>query len=443
VGPPSPDAAGLEWVDAGLPEVAVLMAAVTGDLDEAPGLVMLDAGDLARPPVRAALAHAGHQGAPLLVMTRPGPAATPSTADRPGAGPAPVKAHLEVASGTAGATVAHAVRLVLAEPPGPVRLDLPPGGLALAVDGEHPLGPDAAPPPDRAALDRAAGALAGAARPVLVIGRRCRSLDAAAWLRPLVETLPAPAFCTARARGVLPDPHPLAFGVAGTAPAWPALLARADLVVLVGVDRHEGVPDLPAAVPRLSLGPPAGDVQGSVAAILEELAPGLRGRSRGDWDVAALDRLKRGGAPAPGGALTAVRALRVVREVTPAGTLVAADPGVAAEAVAGGWQAVGPADILMAPAPGTTAVGVAVAASLARPDAAVIAVTAGPDLAADPALDVARRRGTPIVVVWLGEGDAAGTGLPMQRVAQAGHLSAALAGALAARRPGVVAVAPV
>src|SRR5439155_1226184 len=69
--------------------------------------------------------------------------------------------------------------------------------------------PGPLPPPDPRSLDEAARLLAGASRPVLIAGLQCRSVTDAQWLRALAEALPAPVLLTLRAKGILPDPHPL------------------------------------------------------------------------------------------------------------------------------------------------------------------------------------------------------------------------------------------
>ncbi len=161
---------------------------------------------------------------------------------------------------------------------------------------------EAIPYPDAGALHRAADLLAAAEYPVLVVGLQCRC--ATEWLRALAESVPAPVLTTRKAKGVFRDSHPLALGLFPGGDIERAVLARADLLVMAGVDPEElvGAPPLsPAPVAylgetRLSehAPPPLVQVIGEIGSILEELAPRLRGRTQANWDVALIDRLKRG-----------------------------------------------------------------------------------------------------------------------------------------------------
>ncbi|PYM79748.1 MAG: hypothetical protein DME13_25065, partial [Candidatus Rokuibacteriota bacterium] len=205
--------------------------------------------------------------------------------------------------------------------------------------------------------------------------------DDAKWLRALAESVPAPVLTTPKGKGALPDPHPLALGLLA---AGHPLLAQSDLLIAVGVDPVEVGPGVwPAGVRVASITRRAGDatVVGEIALVIEELAPRLRGRTRADWDVAALDRLKRGlrvAAPA-GPGLARRRVVELAREMTPAGTLLTLDVPLAAA-----WQSVAPRECLVANGAATLgfALPAALAAALARPDARVVAVGAAAGFAA-------------------------------------------------------------
>mgnify|MGYP003694245271 CR=1 FL=1 len=187
---------------------------------------------------------------------------------------------------------------------GPVHLDI---SATVAGRPAVPLAtscrPDPPPYPDREALDRAARAISDASRPLLLAGSHCRSSDAAQWLRAFVEALPAPLLTTVRAKGALPDPHPLMLGVLGVSGVEARLLGRADLVIAIGLDALELVPEpCWSSAPVIVFGPaampdgrvPAVQVLGEVGAIVEELALRLRDKARADWDVAEVDRVRRG-----------------------------------------------------------------------------------------------------------------------------------------------------
>src|SRR5262249_44875503 len=270
----------------------------------------------------------GFERGPIVLITNGHPAPIPGC-----------KETLWVEPESAAHRIAHAARLAMTEPRGPVHLDMP---AEVAQRAAVPLAtscrPDAVPYPAPEALDRAAHELSEAVRPLLLAGSHCRSSDAAQWLRAFAEALPAPLVTTARAKGSLPDPHPLMLGVLGVTGPDNRLLRRADLVVLVGLDALEAdaLPEPCWSSARvLAFGPatvgegrqPAVQVLGEVSAVVEELAGRLRDKPRADWDVAEVDRLRRESAARAAGDGFGARVVRRSREATPAGPLAPRPPG--------------------------------------------------------------------------------------------------------------------
>lgn len=374
---------------------ACIMAAVTGDLADAPGALVI--GDGARfggpPPVP--------DGAPFVLITSDHPTPMPGC-----------KETLGVETESAAHRIAHAVRLAMTEPRGAVHLNVPARVVASAtLPVATSCRPDPLPYPDAELLDRAARALSGASRPLLLAGRHCRSADAAQWLRAFVEALPAPLLATARAKGALPDPHPLMLGVLGIGDGEASLLARADLVVAIGLAPFEPVPESCwSARPIVYLGPaappegrPSGlHVLGGVAPIIEELAARLRDKPRADWDVAELDRLRREGVARGADQSLVTRVVRLAREATPAGTIATVDTGAYYPRVATGWHATGPGEFLAATGRTTSgfALPAAIAARLANPNRHVVCFTGAEGLAvAASELDTAARVDAPLTIV--------------------------------------------
>ena len=92
----------------------------------------------------------------------------------------------------------------------------------------------------RAALAPLAAALRTARRPVLLLGADALAHTAA--IRAAVAGRGIPALHTYRARGIVPDSAAEAAGlVTGGTMEWP-LLARADLIIGLGVDEAEMIP---------------------------------------------------------------------------------------------------------------------------------------------------------------------------------------------------------
>jgi len=98
-------------------------------------------------------------------------------------------------------------------------------------------------PPAAEASRQAATALAAARRPVLIVGEGARG--AAAQVVALAEQLNAPVLTTFKAKGLVPDSHPLAGGVLGRSgtPVASWLMNESDLLLVVGASfaHHTGI----------------------------------------------------------------------------------------------------------------------------------------------------------------------------------------------------------
>jgi len=404
------------------------MAAVTGELTGQPGTVLVAPG----PGVTASasgVAHARFDRAPVLLLSGCHPEAAARQPIDHAAFFAPiVKGSVAIAPESANHWLAHAVHLALRDPRGPVHLDLPadvarrPGLPAATSVTPAPL-----PIPDAADLDRAGALIGGARRPVVVAGLHCRGEDGK-WLRAFCEALPAPVLTTGKAKGAMPEPHPLALGLLTGGALEEPLLRRADLVIALGLDPVELPPrPWPFAAPVLSLARVHGDdpalgvplpgpiravleVVGELAGILDELAPRLARKTATDWDVAEVDRLRRQRRSAldvPATGLSPLRVARVARELTAAGTVAAVDPGAHALAITEGWEATEAGEVLMST--GLAAAGyalpAALAAQLALPDRRALCFIGRRGLLRVAVeLETAVRLGLPVVIVGFEDG---------------------------------------
>ena len=439
---------GVAVVPIARPDVACVMAAVSGTLTATPGAAVIQ--DFADAGV--GLAYAYFDRAPTVVI------GAGTSAARASALESVTKATLAVGSASAAHWIAHACQLVMTEPWGPVCLDVSP---AIAEAPTLPIAtscrpaPLAAPEPD--VVDVAVRRLAGAERPVVVAGRLCRSEADAQWLRAFAEARPAPVLVTPNARGVFPDPHPLLIGTLGGGDAERTLLRSADLIVAVGVDPLEVSRDpWPSQIPLVELTPLApeassGDrvlVVGDIGGLFEELAPRLRDCRFAEWDVARLHALK-GAASAPPEEqrrLTAYRAVETARRLTPAGTIAVFEGGEVSSAAARAWQAVAPGELLISTVPATEgfAIAAAAAAQLARPERRVVCVTHPAALsAARDQLQIVAALGLALLIVVVGEPASSPLALPAGiadfTTASAREFGAALERALAGGRPAVLA----
>jgi acetolactate synthase-1/2/3 large subunit len=424
-------AQGLSFVRCHQESAAVMMAAVTGELTGRPGAVLSGLG----PGVTASatgLAHALLDRSPLIFLSERHADTTRARSTHQAldyvAHLAPiVKASLTLTVDSASHWLAHAARLALGEPRGPVHLDLPAdlaerAALPLALD----VAPTRQPAPDSRVLDGAGAMIREARRPLVVAGLECRAEDAK-WLRAFCEALPAPLLTTAKAKGAVPDPHPLVMGALTGGVLEQPVMKRADLIIAFGLDTVElPAQSWPYPQPVLSLGrrpsaggvgapfAPALEVVGDLATILEELAPRLVGsNARADWDVAEVDRLRRQRRGAlelsvPG--LAPHRIVQLTRELTPAGTIATADPGAFAFPVMDHWHAVEPGEYLVSSGLGTPgfALPAAIAALLAHPDRRAVGFTDdGGLLGVAAELETAARLRLPLLIVAFNGGPVA------------------------------------
>lgn len=408
---------------------ATIMAAVTGELTGRPGTVLSTLG----PGVTASatgLAHALLDRSPLLYLSDRHPAgvlayATHQYVDHAAhLGPI-VKGSVTVSPDSAGHWVAHAVQLALAEPRGPVHLDLPADVAgAPAVPVATTMTPPTVPVPDDALVERAAEMIRGAKRPLVIAGLGCRAADAK-WLRAFCEALPAPVLTTYKAKGAIPDPHPLAMGIFTGGALEEPLVRRADLIITFGLDTVELIPrrwSYPAPVLSLARGPssdprlraagggayftPALEVVGDLGTILEDLAPRIMRRDvKADWDVAEVDRIRRERAaalevPVPG--LAPHRVAQIARELTAAGSIATVDAGAHMFQTTTYWHALEPGELLISNGLATMgfALPAAIAAQLVHPDRRVVCFTGdGGLMMVVSELETVARLRLPIVIV--------------------------------------------
>ncbi|MCE2466753.1 MAG: thiamine pyrophosphate-binding protein [Caldilineaceae bacterium] len=150
-----------------------------------------------------------------------------------------VKAHIKVAPDNI-----HAVRdvcsLATEGRPGPVYVQISNevAGWPAAGGGTDPEPRPARPEPDIDGVEKALALMARACRPVVVAGLGARDASLRTSVQAVAGSLQAPIVATPKAKGIVPDSHPLAAGVIGLTRTDPVyeLLEQADLVIAVGFD---------------------------------------------------------------------------------------------------------------------------------------------------------------------------------------------------------------
>jgi len=156
------------------------------------------------------------------------------------------KASFVAPAGAVDVTVAKALRIAQAGRPGPVHIDLP-----IAVAAAEAPGAQAVPatPPERSApsgpaLARAQALFAAAERPVIMAGLDIlEEPGGAEAVRAFAERHQVPVVTTYKAKGILPEHHPLCLGGHGLSPKSDEVILpifdAADCVLSLGYDPIE------------------------------------------------------------------------------------------------------------------------------------------------------------------------------------------------------------
>lgn len=277
---------------------------------------------------------------------------------------APVtRAQRRTAEVPAGRAVVEALHAALAAPRGPAYLELA---------GDKARGETEAPPafhtPALAPIGSAeiAGAMrliAAAQRPVVIAGLEATEPARCAALRRLVEALGCPALVTYKAKGVIPDAHPLFGGVFTGGAAEVALMREADLILLAGADPVEFISqpwrfdapviEMATCAPELRYVTPDLVLTGAWQRAAVSLAEGAPRRA---WPEGRVTALREGWAASLRNTAHGNRGMApsdIVIEAQSALRVLGADPRVAVDAGAHMfpcttfWQCERPGDLLI------------------------------------------------------------------------------------------------
>ena len=227
--------AAMRLVDVRHEQTAVFAAEATARLTRTPGLAVVTAGPGVTNSV-SAVTTAWFNGAPVVVLagrapdSRWGSGSLQEMDHPPLLAPVTKRAWTEHDTAGLAGSVDEAFRLAASPHRGPVFLDISLEAIYGQAEAALPdAGPEAAPAPASADVDRIAGLLRAARRPVLVLGSDVwlgRAEDAA---RQAAQELRLPVIANGQARGVLPRGHELLVTRARS-----VALRRADLVIVAG-----------------------------------------------------------------------------------------------------------------------------------------------------------------------------------------------------------------
>lgn len=387
------EAAGIDFILSRTEAAAAIMAATTAEIDGngTPGVVLTGVG-----PGAASVANGAAQAfldrAPLLILTDlidpPGDLpVTHQVFDQEAMFRPVTKTTLRIRPEGVRQDLAAALDLAASEPMGPVHADLSArvaAAPATSIDDETTPGTG-----ERLyRLEDARRLLRAARRPVVISGLMARTADDAAAIRTLAEGLGAPVFTTYKAKGTIADHHPLAAGIFTGGEAEAALVRKADLIILCGVDPVELIPqawrydtpilDIGRAADLPHYRPPDATMIGPVAQGISMLEDDLK---PSDWtrDEIAADRAAmRTALASPQGAPVTPQVL-VERTAAhaPVQGRVAIDAGAHMIPATTFWPAPGPKSVFISNGLATMgfALPAAIAAALQEPNRPATALT--------------------------------------------------------------------
>ncbi|MCV6598620.1 MAG: thiamine pyrophosphate-binding protein, partial [Mangrovicoccus sp.] len=330
------------------------MAEGTWHRTGAPGILLATVGPGAMNGVNS-VANADQDRVPLIVLTGcidadAAETYTHQVLDHRAVFAPMTRAQFTLSPGAAHVIADKAVRIATEARPGPVHIDVP-ITVADAAPGPSPKLPASyraplplAPAPSPA-LAAARGALDDAQRPVVVAGLDAVNEAAGPALQEFCKRFNAPLITSYKAKGIIPEDHPLALGGAGLSPkadkALLPLLAQADLVLALGYDPIEmrsgwqdpwdpdrqTVIDIAAAPNRHGMHRASYDILGGCAESLHALSQGLGPReSWAGGEIAQTSAALQAAFPSDEDWGPAA-VIDETRQAMPQGTLATADSG--------------------------------------------------------------------------------------------------------------------
>jgi acetolactate synthase-1/2/3 large subunit len=322
------------------------------------------------------------------------------------------------------ARVREAFRVAEQERPGAVHLELPEDvAREPAEPFFFPTDRIRRPAADRVAVKRAAEAIEGATRPLLLIGAGANRTMTSRMLSGFIDRLRIPFFTTQMGKGVVDERHPLYLGTAALSEndTLHEAIEHSDLIINVGHDVVEKPPFFmrpggaevlhvnyspaevdPVYFPRLQV---IGDVANSIWQLTGEV------RCQDHWEVDCFVEVKRaleqrlasqvGSTSFP---IKPQRLVRDVRNAMPSDGIIALDNGMFKIWFARNYPAYEPNTVLLDNALATMGAGLpsAMAAALLYPDRKVLAVCGdGGFMMSSAELETATRLGLHLVVMIL------------------------------------------
>ena len=388
--------AGIQFVLVHNESSAVFMADVTARLTGTTGVCLTTLGPGASNAV-AGLAHAFLDRAPVLIITPqisddPLPQETHQSIDIAGIYSPISKYSFKLGPRNTRETIRQAFAATREGRPGPVHLQITNDTAMKPTADDASVAKQAATAATRnqeSEYARAKELAARSLRPVIVVGLGLEPERPYEALRVLAENVLAPVICTPKAKGCLPDDHPLAAGVIGLTRSDPAyeILDQADCIIALGFDVVELVKTWDYSVPVIWIAPwenrdpvikTQAEFVGAMTPVLQELAAFKWGTDQawGTPRVAAHHaKLTQRKLPAPApGRMLPQQVLDAIRRAAPRDVLLTTDVGSHKILACLTWETLAPNSFFVSNGLSCMGFGLpaAIAASLVRPGQPVV-----------------------------------------------------------------------
>ena len=331
------------------------------------------------------------------------------------------KASEALSANNPGEQTERLMKLARSERPGPVHLDLPNDLLTQHVGSEISSDSDVQCGRSEVVgeLDAVADAINKAVRPVLVVGPAVVRANARDELRRLAERLGAAVVTTSKARGVIPEDHPLAAGIVtgvyGKTTFEGRIIGQSDLIVAVGLDRMELLSPWEYSQPLICIdaidtsveqvGSPTHTVHGPLEHILAQLAEAVM--SAEAWSIVELSEFRdyvRSSLLADSDELNSATLLKRAQSMAPPDTTLVTETGIYNAVNLFTWRVCAP-DLYFGSSGANTmgfSIPAALASSLVRQDRKTVALVGdGGFLMKVSELEtLAREKLAPIIIVF-------------------------------------------
>lgn len=406
-------ARGLRFVLAHHETGAAFMAAAEAEITGVPGVCLATVGPGVANSING-LAHCSLDRVPLLLISDrvEDPQTLHQLVDHSRLVGAVAKSSQVMPVDGARDATRRALTLALTPPLGPVHLDLAPGVAAAGANPADASSTWSSIGGGGGDTEAAVELLAGSRHPVVLAGLGARDDETGRAIRRFVRAFGVPVLCTYKAKGVLPDDDPLAFGLVTNGRHESAVLDRTDALLLAGFDQVELMPGpWRWPLPAVAIGGPAtrGPLEPTVvlggppATELEHLGDALDARG---WRAAWPGDPVRPVPPSAPDGISPAEVVSICRRLAPEETIATVDAGSHMFAATLFWHAAEPRRFLISNGLATMGYGLpaAIGAALAQ-DAPVVCFTGDGGLAMCAGeLATAARLGVHVIVVVFNDG---------------------------------------